>query len=99
LSDRAIEIPESWGALSTLTITVSQVIVVAVTLVLLFIMRHIVLHTKTGMAMRAVSFNPLAAQLMGINIDFVISFTFGLGSALAVPRVSSLPSSSRASIH
>jgi branched-chain amino acid transport system permease protein len=81
--DRAIEIPESWGALSTLTITISQVIVVGVTIVLLFLMRHIVLHTKTGMAMRAVSFNPLAAQLMGINIDFVISFTFGLGSALA----------------
>jgi branched-chain amino acid transport system permease protein len=83
ISDRAIEISESWGPLSTLTITISQVIVVGVTLVLLFLMRHIVLHTKTGMAMRAVSFNPLAAQLMGINIDFVISFTFGLGSALA----------------
>jgi branched-chain amino acid transport system permease protein len=83
ISDRAIEIPESWGALSTLTITISQVIVLSVTLLLLFVMRYIVLHTKTGMAMRAVSFNPLAAQLMGINIDFVISFTFGLGSALA----------------
>ena len=35
------------------------------------------------MAMRALSFNPVAAQLMGINIDVVISFTFGLGSALA----------------
>jgi branched-chain amino acid transport system permease protein len=83
IADRAIEIPESWGALSTLTITISQVIVLGVTLLLLFVMRHIVLHTRTGMAMRALSFNPLAAQLMGINIDFVISFTFGLGSALA----------------
>jgi len=83
IADRAIEIPASWGALSALTITISQVIVLAVTVVLLFIMRYIVLHTKTGMAMRAVSFNPLAAQLMGINIDVVISFTFGLGSALA----------------
>jgi branched-chain amino acid transport system permease protein len=83
IADRAIEIPESWGALSTLTITISQVIVLGVTLLLLFVMRHIVLHTRTGMAMRALSFNPLAAQLMGINIDFVISFTFGMGSALA----------------
>ena len=33
--------------------------------------------------MRAVALNPQAAQLVGINIDVVISFTFGLGSALA----------------
>jgi branched-chain amino acid transport system permease protein len=83
ITDRAIEIPESWGSLSALTVTVSQVIVLVVTVVLLFVMRYIVLHTKTGMAMRAVSFNPLASQLMGINNDFVISFTFGLGSAMA----------------
>ena len=36
-----------------------------------------------GMAMRAVSNNATAAALMGVNIDTVISFTFGLGSALA----------------
>ena len=33
--------------------------------------------------MRAVSNNPTAAALMGVNIDTVVSFTFGLGSALA----------------
>ena len=81
--DRAIEIPESWGSISGLTITVSQLLVVGVTLVLLFVLRHIVLHTRMGMAMRALSFNPVAASLMGINNDVVISFTFGLGSALA----------------
>ena len=83
ITDRALEIPESWGSISGLTITVSQVLVVVVTLVLLVILRYIVLHTKMGMAMRALSFNPVAASLMGINIDVVISFTFGLGSALA----------------
>ena len=36
-----------------------------------------------GTAMRAVSFNPIAASLMGVNNDRIISFTFGLGSALA----------------
>src|SRR5476651_108681 len=35
------------------------------------------------MAMRALAFNPEAAALVGINTDVVISFTFGLGSALA----------------
>ena len=83
ITDRAIEIPESWGAISGLTITISQVLVIVVTIVLLFVMRHVVMKTKMGMAMRALSFNPVAAQLMGINIDVVISFTFGLGSALA----------------
>src|ERR1041384_7065917 len=33
--------------------------------------------------MRAVSFNEQAAALMGVNINSVITFTFGLGSALA----------------
>ena len=39
--------------------------------------------TKMGTAMRAVSFNQQAAALMGVNINRIISFTFGLGSALA----------------
>ena len=83
ITDRAIEIPAAWGKIADLTVTVSQVLVVGVTLVLLFVLRHIVLHTRMGMAMRALSFNPTAASLMGINNDIVISFTFGLGSALA----------------
>jgi branched-chain amino acid transport system permease protein len=33
--------------------------------------------------MRAVSFNQQAAALMGVNVNRVISFTFGIGSALA----------------
>ncbi len=40
-------------------------------------------YTKTGKAMRAVSFNLDAAKLMGINTDRIIAFTFALGSALA----------------
>jgi branched-chain amino acid transport system permease protein len=43
----------------------------------------IVNHTRTGTAMRALSFNPTAASLVGINNDSIISFTFALGSALA----------------
>jgi branched-chain amino acid transport system permease protein len=49
----------------------------------LLALRFIVLNTRMGTAMRALSFNASAAALMGINIDVVISFTFGLGSALA----------------
>ena len=83
ITDRALESPESWGAISGLTITVSQVLVFGITLLLLFVLRYVVMKTKLGMAMRALSFNPVAASLMGINNDVIISFTFGLGSALA----------------
>jgi branched-chain amino acid transport system permease protein len=83
IEDVLIPIPQSWGSLADLSITASQVLVLGVTGLLLVILTQVVLHTKLGMAMRAVSFNPVAASLMGVNNDFVISFTFGLGSALA----------------
>ena len=66
-----------------LVISSSQLAVIGVTLGLLIALRFIVLKTKIGTAMRAVSLNPKAASLVGINNDVVISFTFGLGSALA----------------
>jgi branched-chain amino acid transport system permease protein len=66
-----------------LSVTSNQIVVLVVTLVLLVALRFIVQKTKIGMAMRALAFNPEAAALMGINTDVVISFTFGLGSALA----------------
>ncbi len=61
----------------------NQLVVLGLTLLLLVALRFIVLKTRIGTAMRAVAFNPQAAALMGVNINTVISFTFGLGSALA----------------
>ena len=52
-------------------------------LVLMFLLRLIVLHTRVGKAMRAVSHNHTAAALMGISVDRIITFTFVLGSMLA----------------
>jgi branched-chain amino acid transport system permease protein len=66
-----------------LIISMNQVIVIVVAAVLMVALHLTVHRTKIGTAMRAVSLNPKAAQLVGINIDIVISFTFGLGSALA----------------
>ena len=66
-----------------LSVTNVQVLVLVVTIVLLVALRIVVLNTKTGMAMRALSFNPTACSLMGVNNDVIISFTFGLGSAMA----------------
>ena len=66
-----------------LTVSSNQIIVLVVTIVLLGALYWIVHRTRMGTAMRAVSFNPTAASLVGINNDAVISFTFALGSALA----------------
>ena len=83
IEDVAIDLPQSWGTFTALTVTTGQVIVLGTTLVLLLVLTLIVLKTKIGMAMRALAFNPTACALMGVNNNFVISFTFGLGSALA----------------
>jgi len=69
--------------LGQLSLNSNQIIVLVVTLLLLVALRFIVQKTRIGTAMRAVSFNPEAAALMGVNTDVVISFTFALGSALA----------------
>jgi branched-chain amino acid transport system permease protein len=69
--------------IGNLSFNSNQIVVISVTLLLLLALRFIVLKTKIGTAMRAVSFNPEAAALMGVNTDVVISFTFALGSALA----------------
>jgi branched-chain amino acid transport system permease protein len=66
-----------------LTIDSQRLVVLGVAILLMFILNVIVLQTKTGKAMRAVSFNLDAARLMGINTDRIIAFTFALGSALA----------------
>ncbi|WP_009962002.1 branched-chain amino acid ABC transporter permease [Verrucomicrobium spinosum] len=71
------------SGLGGLTVTMTQVIVVVVTTALLVGLRYIVMRTRLGLAMRALSLNPTAAALMGVNTSVVISFTFGLGSALA----------------
>ena len=47
------------------------------------LLQFIVHYTKMGKAMRAVAVDEDAAQLMGIDVDQVISFTFALGSSLA----------------
>ncbi len=64
-------------------ISPTQIIVILVSLALMLFLTLFVNFTKTGKAMRAVSFDRGAAFLMGINVNWIISFTFALGSALA----------------
>jgi branched-chain amino acid transport system permease protein len=71
------------AGLGSLTVTNTQLIVFFTAVVLMAALRFIVMRTKLGLAMRALSLNPTASALMGVNNSVVISFTFGLGSALA----------------
>ncbi len=64
-------------------ISTSQISIFVVSILLMVALQYIIFYTKMGKAMRAVSFNLNSAKLMGINTDFVIAFTFALGSALA----------------
>jgi branched-chain amino acid transport system permease protein len=68
---------------ATLVISLKQLIIVLVALGLMCGLTFIVLKTRIGRAMRAVSLDRSAASLMGINTNMVIAFTFALGSALA----------------
>ncbi len=65
-------------------IITGQVIATVVVSVVIMIGLHLfTTKTKTGKAMRAVSEDRDAAQLMGINVNRTISTTFAIGSALA----------------
>jgi branched-chain amino acid transport system permease protein len=60
-----------------------NVAVVGTAVLMMLALQYVVYSTKFGLAMRAVSFNPRHAGLMGINVDRVISLTFVIGSMLA----------------
>jgi branched-chain amino acid transport system permease protein len=64
-------------------ITNQNLLIIVVAVVVMLGLEFIVHRTRIGKAMRATSYNLSVAKLMGINTDFVIAFTFALGSALA----------------
>lgn len=64
-------------------ITNIQLLIFATTIILMIILQLIVKKTKMGRAMRAAAADPVAAELMGININGTISFVFAIGSAMA----------------
>jgi len=60
-----------------------QMVVFAVTIILMLALEFVLGRTKAGKAMRAVSHSHETAVLLGIPVDRVISLTFIIGSALA----------------
>lgn len=59
-----------------------QVFIVAMTLVIVVIMQLFFRFTTTGKAMRAVSINPTAARLMGVNSSRMVLYSFALSATL-----------------
>src|SRR5574341_1547098 len=78
-----IILPKEIWSKSGIVISNLQLIALLASLTLMGILQLFVYKTKTGKAMRAVSFNMQVASLMGISTDKIITITFAVGSALA----------------
>ncbi|QNM94955.1 branched-chain amino acid ABC transporter permease [Chitinimonas koreensis] len=63
-------------------ITDLQIVIVVLAILIMAGLLVMVEKTKLGRAMRAVSMNQAVASLMGVNINYVISMTFVIGSGL-----------------
>ena len=75
-----LKTPLTIGSLST---NMADVLTPIITIILVFVLIWILKNTKMGLAMRAVSRDYEAANLMGIKINNTISTTFAIGSILA----------------
>ena len=70
-------------AIGKLKIDGATIITIVLGVIIMVALQLFVTYTKQGKAMRAVSEDMGAAQLMGISLNRTISFTFAIGSALA----------------
>jgi branched-chain amino acid transport system permease protein len=77
-------IPFSSGIhIGVLNIDLARIMVIALSVILMFGLRMLVNRSKLGKQMRAVAEDREAAEMLGVNVDYTISMTFFLGSALA----------------
>ena len=83
---KAFPVPDMFGKVihfGSVSIVSVTFMIPIITILILIILLFIVNKTKTGMAMRAVSTDYEAARLMAIDVNKIISITFGIGSFLA----------------
>ncbi len=77
----------SWSGLSLgggkLNISGETIVTIIACIVIMVVLMLFIRKSKAGQAMRAVSEDKGAAQLMGINVNGTIALTFAIGSALA----------------
>ena len=76
-------IPNESLNLGGLTVSYITILTIAVCIVIMIVLTTFINKTKLGKAMRAVSEDKGAAQLMGIDVNTTISVTFAIGSGLA----------------
>ncbi len=76
-------LPASQHEILGATITSLQLAIIAIAALMMAALVLLIQRTRLGRAMRATAENPAIAQLMGVDIDRIISFTFVIGSALA----------------
>jgi branched-chain amino acid transport system permease protein len=72
--------PYTFGSFATSNV---QVMIIVVSILFMAGLELFVAKTRTGMAMRALSWDKTNAPLLGINIDRIVSFTFAIGTGLA----------------
>ena len=76
-------IPKVLYSVGGVNFTNVKIIVIVVTFLVFIFLQTVVLKTKWGMAMRAISYDRVAVPLMGIPTDTIIVMTFVLGSSMA----------------
>lgn len=69
--------------LAGISINNIKILDLIITVILMILLQYIVKKTMIGKAMRAVAFHKDACLMMGININNIISITFGIGTSLA----------------
>lgn len=69
--------------IGSVIITGNQLIIIVLSVVIMAVLSIIVYRTKRGSAMRAIAQNSVAAQMMGVHVNRVITVTFFIGSVSA----------------
>ena len=67
---------------ANISISTLQIFIILLSVILMVILDFFVNHTKTGIAMRAISWDRVTAPLMGVPVNLIISITFGIGAGL-----------------
>ena len=70
-------------SIGSVNVSYAAIVTILVSVAIMIVLNIVVNKTKAGKAMRAVSEDMGAAQLMGISLNRTISVTFAIGSALA----------------
>jgi branched-chain amino acid transport system permease protein len=75
-------VPNPTWYVAGLTLEASRVAIIPISIFLMLVLGYVMRYTQVGRGLRAVAENPRAAQLMGLDVDRMISLTLIISSAL-----------------